>query len=124
MHDRITLDWRDGWLCVAWRSNDFELPEWSTQWFPAYQCHRSEVADLIGRAAEPCGTHGGTYTVRTADYPAGRYMTVRLADGGRTHSIAFETGPIPPPKVRAGIETRYRNGQWCKLLKSRGWVTA
>ncbi len=37
-----------------------------------------------------------------------------------------ETRPIPCPKVRAGIETRwnrYQGGRWEKLLK-RGWVPA
>lgn len=31
--------------------------------------------------------------------------------------------PIPCPKVRSGIETRYRHGAWEKLLKT-GWVLA
>jgi hypothetical protein len=31
--------------------------------------------------------------------------------------------PIPPPKVRAGIEVRYTSGRWEKLLR-KGWVAA
>lgn len=33
----------------------------------------------------------------------------------------FEEEPIPCPKVRAGIQTRWRDGMWRKLLKS-GWT--
>ena len=35
----------------------------------------------------------------------------------------FFVEPVPMPKVRKGIETRYRNGRWEKLLK-KGWVAA
>ena len=43
---------------------------------------------------------------------------------GKTQAIKQEQVPVPPPKVRAGIETRYRRGQWEKYLKSKGWVAA
>lgn len=41
-------------------------------------------------------------------------------------AVRVETEPLPCPKVRKGIETRYHYGQWQKYLKSskRGWVTA
>lgn len=34
-----------------------------------------------------------------------------------------EVVPIPCPKVRKGIETRYRHGRWEKCLRA-GWVSA
>jgi hypothetical protein len=51
--------------------------------------------------------HGPGYSVWFPGYQTGR--------------TAVE--PIPRPKVRAGIETRYRYGRWEKLLK-KGWVPA
>jgi hypothetical protein len=53
----------------------------------------------------------------------GCYLSGTLADGGATRAIIVETIPIPCPKVRAGIETRWHNGQWQKLLKT-GWRNA
>lgn len=51
-------------------------------------------------------------------------LTVRLIDGPKTLAIKQEEKPIPCPKVRAGIETRFHRGAWEKYLKSKGWVTA
>jgi len=60
------------------------------------------------------------YTLRIAPY---EYVRIYLKDQGKTESIDTITEPIPCPKVRKGIETRYRNGVWEKELKS-GWITA
>ena len=35
-----------------------------------------------------------------------------------------EETPIPCPKVRAGVETRFYRGYWQKYLQSKGWVAA
>ena len=65
-------------------------------------------------------------------------LEVRFADGdswsayrhGEYTTITTEhiglprCEPIPAPKVRAGVEVRYRDGRWQKYLKSQGWVTA
>jgi hypothetical protein len=64
---------------------------------------------------------GGTYRIRMAAYT---YRTASLSEYGNTRSMAIETEPIAAPKVRKGIETRYRDGRWQKYLKSEGWVTA
>lgn len=42
--------------------------------------------------------------------------------GGSVEAAHVETIPVPPPKVRAGIETRWKDGRWERLLK-RGWVS-
>lgn len=42
---------------------------------------------------------------------------------GTDRPLRFETVPYPCPKVKAGIETRYRDGRWQKLLKT-GWKDA
>ena len=41
---------------------------------------------------------------------------------GDSKAVRVETMPFPCPKVRKGIETRYRHGTWQKLLKTKGWV--
>jgi len=46
-----------------------------------------------------------------------------LKDQGQTKSIDTVIEPILCPKVRKGIETRWHNGRWEKLLKA-GWTTA
>lgn len=52
-------------------------------------------------------------------YRQGAYLVLTTERDGQ-HS----TAPIPCPKVRAGIETRYRDGRWEKYPKSSGWVPA
>jgi hypothetical protein len=65
----------------------------------------------------------GLYTVETgrAMYAAGH--TLRLPSGGQTKCVKQEVLPIAPPKVRKGIELRWR-GRWEKYLKTKGWVVA
>ena len=51
------------------------------------------------------------------------YIYIDLIDGPRTHSTKVDIVPIPRPKVRAGIKTRWNNDRWEKELKS-GWCAA
>lgn len=52
-------------------------------------------------------------------------------EGGSTGSVRQKEGaadyierePVPAPKVRRGVELRWREGRWQKLLK-KGWVAA
>lgn len=46
-----------------------------------------------------------------------------LVHNGRTEAERIERTPIPAPKVKRGIEIRWYEGRWQKLLK-RGWVDA
>jgi hypothetical protein len=46
-----------------------------------------------------------------------------LAKYDQTRPEFTEEVPIPCPKVRRGIQTRFRDGCWSKLLK-RGWILA
>jgi hypothetical protein len=40
------------------------------------------------------------------------------------HEGTMRRHPLPCPRVRAGIETRYRDGRWEKWTKRGGWVAA
>ena len=53
----------------------------------------------------------------------GNYFTGIMPQGGSTKSILVEDIAVPCPKVKSGVETRYYNGQWQKLLKT-GWKAA
>lgn len=41
---------------------------------------------------------------------------------GNTKAVRVERVPIEKPKVKSGIEIRWRNYGWEKYLKSKGWV--
>jgi len=64
--------------------------------------------------------YSGVYALRIAPY---QHVDLYLVDGGKTQSIETITEDIPCPKVRNGIETRFENGRWEKLLKT-GWKLA
>jgi hypothetical protein len=40
------------------------------------------------------------------------------------HEGTIRRDPLPCPRVRAGVETRYRSGRWEKWTKRAGWVAA
>lgn len=67
-----------------------------------------EVVDL-GLSAHGAAWRGDGYSVH---FPGDRVAEERLERD------------VPPPRVRAGVEVRWRSGQWEKYLKSRGWVPA
>lgn len=55
--------------------------------------------------------------------------SVYCGNGSYLDIVAAETAEqtvddLPCPKVRKGIETRYRYGKWEKYSKREGWVTA
>jgi hypothetical protein len=52
------------------------------------------------------------------------YYKLQLREGEKTLSISTEVQDIPQPKVKSGIPVEWRNGQWKKNLKNKGWVPA
>jgi hypothetical protein len=52
-------------------------------------------------------------------YDRGNYLILDTE-----HEGTVAERPLPCPKVRAGVETRYHDGRWEKYLKARGWVAA
>lgn len=108
---------------------------WVPCWFEPEGSARSEQAVSEPRYCRLCGQHGDGVihniggTVLELSGREGRYGGL-LANGGRyavridskAKAVRAETIPIPCPKVRKGLETRYANGHWQKYLKSEGWV--
>ena len=67
----------------------------------------------------------GIYQFCIKDSLCGPKWKVQLINGEKTRLIKFEKIPIPCPKVRKGINTRYNGnkGYWEKELKP-GWCSA
>lgn len=80
--------------------------------------------------AHSCGE--GSYTVRRErdlDKPQlgfDAFFTVYLENGGQTKAdpALGEHLAIEAPKVRKGIEVRYKDGAWQKYSKREGWIHA
>lgn len=48
----------------------------------------------------------------TIEYHQLKECVAALPQGGRTEASFQESTPIPPPRVRKGIEVRYQYGRW------------
>lgn len=114
---------REGKLCVLYETTLYSAPEMTRLWWlvenihsNVYHCTRPDVGDL----AEYRGD--GAWSTRRPDTHASS-GSVSTGDG-RREAIHKETHAVPPPKVRAGIETRWHEGRWQKYLKSKGWIDA
>lgn len=75
----------------------------------------ADFYDALGKSATLTDGHISCYL------GSGAYFVGELANGGSTKSVLFETHDVPCPKVRKGIETRWHNGRWEKLLRG-GWT--
>jgi hypothetical protein len=51
----------------------------------------------------------------------GNYVRCYLPERGSTKATMVRSESVPCPKVRKGIETRWRDGRWQKLLRA-GWT--
>lgn len=64
--------------------------------------------------------HGNRWYAVDAETGRSAGVVYTAPDAPPTHHSAVSA---PTPKVRAGIEVRWHNGRWEKLLK-KGWVPA
>ena len=83
------------------------------------EIRESDYPEIIGQEAEHAGP--GVYVPMAGYYDPPRFA---LINRGKTlpDPQYSELQPIPCPKVRKGIRTRYIGGRWERLLKSVGWV--
>jgi hypothetical protein len=113
-----------GWLCVKYSDVFSDKPERTVLYWPVEHGSLSAIRDVfpeVDTDKELRDGGNGRYSI----YRGWNWSPpVVLKDGGQTKPIKSEIIPIPCPKVRAGIDTRFRNGSWEKYLKSKGWVTA
>ena len=110
-----------GQWCIQCPYPAFDKPELIIHHWPIGQCDkRIEISEYEGAEVSKGGC-SYEYVLRLAAY---EYVRIYLKDQGQTQSIDTIIEPIPCPKVRKGIETRWQNGQWEKYMKSKGWVSA
>ena len=101
----------------AYSSNSFLTPERVTNYWQVMHAIPGE-SSIDGAEAYIEQRHYGSVVV----YRLGqRLWSADVAV--RSECDRTESEPLPCPKVRKGIETRYRNGRWEKRLKT-GWVPA
>lgn len=117
----MKTDYKDGWLTIREEDSWTDEPVKVITWWPICQDSRASLESMELLNKECTYEGGGVYSIRLAPY---QYRRASLPQGGSTLPIAVERVPIPPPKVRKGIEIRYRNGSWMKYLKTEGWVIA
>jgi hypothetical protein len=116
-----------GFLCVRHTVIMGDKPEADFLYWPASETiHRQDVEYTIPELKEndsvplyDCSS--GLYDLYRGN---GSHFQIRLVNAGQTQAILRETVSIECPKVRKGIETRFRSGHWEKYLKSEGWVRA
>lgn len=113
----------DGWAMVRSPMVYSDKPEEIVNYYPTglrtkdleYQYGKTLPADLAYSSSGVYAIVDGSY------YP--RPLRIALPQLGATKCTKQEIIPIPAPKVRKGIELRWR-GHWEKYLKAEGWVRA
>lgn len=123
-----TLGWFERQLCVV--ENDVRSGEPVTVelWWPVAEMSEAQAADYVGKHVIGGGSPDYCYRICDPSHPFGPLSHLRfpLRDGGQTKAIRVIERPIPCPKVRKGVETRWDRyrGRWEKYLKASGWVAA
>lgn len=115
--DRDTLVDRDGWLYILSEVSSYHEPAIYKSWYATGIKTHGFVRDY---GVERLGQQM-TYDKFRGDWFGADKMHYAMLQGRDTRPAFWESIPLPCPKVRTGLETRYRDGHWEKLLKS-GWT--
>jgi hypothetical protein len=115
----------DGELCVCWKGVNLWKPEYQLTHFPTGIKTRDFVSNYYPLDQCELKTMGSSYGVLKKGGYYTNTLTLHLKDGGKTKNIKYEVIPIPCPKVKTGINTRWNSHKecWEKELK-KGWCTA
>jgi hypothetical protein len=119
---------RNGILYVASDYAFNDKPEKITRFYPCGNGYGGKIRvdsynrELVGAKLEHSGG-GGCYLLRRPEDPY-RSLRIDLQNGGATVPDFTETSEVPAPKVRKGIEIKWRDGRWMKYLKTQGWLIA
>ena len=110
------------WLCLKYESTLTDRPVIITHYWPfqtvsPWDLKEGTLAGIEGAPAHRCDV--ALYSWRQSD--VWRHVGFRLVDGGKTLPIKTTETPLPAPKVRRGIETRYYMGWWQKYTQRYGW---
>lgn len=122
-----TLVERDGLLYVRSDMVHYDAPKVTSNFYPVSDGYGGQVRasdfnrEHIGKPVKYVSGHGFYRLERGAMLGD---IIIRLPQGGQTQATFQETEDVTCPKVRRGIETRWRDGRWQKYLKTSGWVSA
>lgn len=114
------LAFHGAWLCIKSEDADYFEPRLIVHYYPIvelYGSNREVLADREGLNVYGKSNGNGFYR----DEQGREYQ---LLDGGGTLPIHTDMIPVPFPKVRRGIETRWKSGHWEKYTKAHGWELA
>lgn len=112
-----------GALFVLYESTSDGRPELHRMWWRVvsltgnpYSAERPSPGDVATYRGEGTwSTHHGETHRTTGSVCTG---------SGSAPASSTEIVPVPVPRVRAGIETRWHQGEWQKYTKAKGWVRA
>jgi hypothetical protein len=110
---------RDGYYWFAYAAPLFDKPEVVTSY---WKCWPAPIGESSYDGAEAYLTrhaYGTAISFRTGE----RNWSRERGMGPERVADFTESAPLPCPKVRKGMETRYRNGRWEKYT-AKGYVTA
>lgn len=115
-----TLEEKDGRLCIRYESRDDMEPTLRIMYWPVIRYtgngygYLPKAGDCVEDVRE------GTWIASDC---VSKKVTGTVFMDSKAQAIHYTKEQIACPKVRNGVETRYRDGAWQKLLK-RGWVRA
>lgn len=116
---KIELKVRDGGLFAVW-TMALSTPEEVEQWYDL-EVKAAAVAHRVDLDEPIVLNYTGNGAFRDQLWRAWV-----LPGGGQQKAVHTVRRAIPPPKVKAGIETRWNSDRerWEKYLKTKGWVPA
>ncbi len=113
---------KDGYLCVVSEDTFSDEPTLYRNYFPCFRIGEREFKEnYSGKCQIYASSFPGRYVIF---FDGGIRQEICLCELGQTKSICNEQEPVPCPKVRKGIKTRWHLGCWEKLLQTNGWVRA
>lgn len=101
-------------------------PEITKSWYPVSNGRgaRLKARDIdhehFGKPVER--DINGLHSIRLEAFGHRSWLNVPLLNGGATVPDHYEVTPVPCPKVRKNIKTRWQSGRWEKYLKTQGWL--
>jgi len=115
-----TLVERNGQLYVSTTNCSWSTPERVTLFWPVAEIQGNPYNGMRAEAGDVATYQRTCWTITApAGFPS--KGSVRCKGNGDTPAEFVEREPISAPKTRKGVETRYYEGRWQKLLKA-GWV--
>lgn len=114
----------NGRLLIRESSTDSYKPEEIVWYWPTRFGRRDLQCgpnfELIDAGEVQVWKSGYTYSVK---FP-GCSAWCETGIHAKTKAVRVEVIPLECPRVRKGLDVRYRNGRWEKYLKTKGWVAA